>query len=255
MINKSLKIMVSILIVLFLSITKSYATGAILSLSKNEAKSGDTIELYINLSTDSIGYDIKIEPQNSNLISSSEVVSKIGDGNASRIYLVQLKAENERQVYANGTRIATIKYKISDSAKVGDKITIKVSGDVVGKSSAEKNTIDETVTFDVVEEQKQLMPTTTPTNQEIPTQTNNPTKQSTPTPTQTSTQQPTPTPTSMQNNTVTSTPTTTSTITPTTTQNTGTLPKAGGMNRSLIIVVAILLISAIVVAIKYKKMK
>ena len=146
------KIFVIMLITFLINITTIYANGATVNLSNTTVNAGDTVELNILLSTESTAYDIMIEPlTNSNLIENSEIVSKIGEGTSSRIYLVQLASQSDRKVYASGTQIAKIKYKISNNAKTGDKITISIKGDIAGKTSTEKNTMDETVTITVGE--------------------------------------------------------------------------------------------------------
>lgn len=146
-----LKTIMILLIVVLLNISKCYAAGASLSLNNNDVTPGSTVELYVALTTESQAFEINVKPTtNSNLIETSELTSKIGEGNTSKIYLVQVAPESERKTYTSGTRIATIKYKISNSAKAGDKITINVSGDVGGKTSEEKNTMNENITINVV---------------------------------------------------------------------------------------------------------
>lgn len=147
-----LKVVVLFVIALFANLSNVYADGATVSLEKNSVKPGETVELYIELSTESIGYDIRITPTSSNLISSTELVNRIGEGNTARIYLVQLASNSQKTVYQPGTRIATLRYKISDSAKAGDKIKIDIAGDVAGKNSTEKNTMSESVTVNIVED-------------------------------------------------------------------------------------------------------
>lgn len=163
--NKILSIVTIVLVTIMLGATNIYAEGANVSLSSNTVKAGETVELYINLSTESVGYDIKVNT-NSSLIESAELVNKIGEGNTSRIYLVQLSAQ--RTIYSSGTRIATIKYKVSNNAKEGDKITINVSGDIAGKNSSEKNTMNESLTLSVVGEDIKQENSTNTDNKETP---------------------------------------------------------------------------------------
>ena len=153
--NKFLKLIVLTFLIILLYIPSSYAAGATVKASKTEIKPGDTVELYVDLSTTSIGYDIKFSESNKSLISSSEVVSKIGQGDTSRIYLIQIESEENRVKHPAGTRIATLKYKIADTAKAGDTLTINVKGDIAGESSAEKNTMDESVTLKVAQDNTQ----------------------------------------------------------------------------------------------------
>lgn len=150
--NKLLKsIILTIIVLVSLYVPKCYAVGASISASTISAKPGDTVELYIDLSTASIGYDLQISTSNDDLISSSEVVSKIGSGDTSRIYLVQLAGSDDRTTYPTGTRIATIKYTIAETATVGSTITFNVAGDVAGETSSDKNEMNESVTINIVD--------------------------------------------------------------------------------------------------------
>lgn len=150
--NKVLKIMVFMIILILIQYNKSFAAGATISVSKNEVKAGETVELYIDLSTQSIGYDLKIETTEANKIENAQLISNLGTGTTDRIYLVQMTSEDQRIIYENGKRIAVIKYTIASDVKEGDIITIKVSGDVAGQSSSERNTMDEQVTLKVIGE-------------------------------------------------------------------------------------------------------
>lgn len=150
--NKLLKsIILTIIVLVSLYVPKCYAVGASISASTISAKPGDTVELYIDLSTASIGYDLQISTSNDDLISSSEVVSKIGSGDTSRIYLVQLAGSDDRTTYPTGTRIATIKYTIAETATVGSTLTLNVTGDVAGETSSDKNEMNESVTINIVD--------------------------------------------------------------------------------------------------------
>lgn len=150
--NKVLKIMVFMIVLVLIQYNKSFAAGATISVSKNEVKAGETVELYIDLSTQSIGYDLKIETTEANKIENAQLISNLGTGTTDRIYLVQMTPEDQRIIYENGKRIAVIQYTIASDAKEGDIITIKVSGDVAGQSSSERNTMDEQVTLKVIGE-------------------------------------------------------------------------------------------------------
>lgn len=149
--RKVIKIIIlAIIMLLTVYLPNSFASGATISTSTASVKPGETVELYIDLSTASIGYDINISVNDSSLIESSEVVSKIGEGNSSRIYLVQLAAASERTVYPVGTRIAKIKYKIASNAPADSQITFTVTGEVAGETSQDRNTINETASVTVV---------------------------------------------------------------------------------------------------------
>lgn len=145
--NKITLIFLFIIITIAIFIQKCYANGVFVKGNKTEVNPGETVELYINLPIKSIGYDIKISIDNSEIIENSELISTIGKGNLSRIYLVQIGAESERKIYEVGTRIATIKYKVLDSTKEGEKLTINVSGNIAGKSSSERNSIQDSFTY------------------------------------------------------------------------------------------------------------
>lgn len=150
--NKLLKsIILTIIVLVSLYVPRCYAAGASVGASTTSAKPGDTVELYIDLSTASIGYDLQISTSNDDLISSSEVVSKIGSGDTSRIYLVQLAGSDDRTTYPAGTRIATIKYTIAETATVGSTLTLNVSGEVAGETSSDKNEMNESVTINIVD--------------------------------------------------------------------------------------------------------
>lgn len=150
--NKLLKsIILTIIVLVSLYVPKCYAAGASVGVSTTSAKPGDTVELYIDLSTASIGYDLQISTSNDDLISPSEVVSKIGSGDTSRIYLVQLAGSDDRTTYPAGTRIATIKYTIAETATVGSTLTLNVTGDVAGETSSDKNEMNESVTINIVD--------------------------------------------------------------------------------------------------------
>lgn len=149
--SKLLKRIILITIALIvLYIPHCFAAGANVSTSASTAKPGDTIELYIDLTTSSIGYDIQITTDNENLISASEVIDKIGSGDSSRIYLVQLAGAADRITYPSGTRIAKIKYTISENATEGDKITFNVAGSVAGETSSDKNSMNESATISII---------------------------------------------------------------------------------------------------------
>lgn len=150
--NKLLKtIILTIIVLVSLYVPRCYAAGASVGASTTSAKPGDTVELYIDLSTASIGYDLQISTSNDDLILSSEVVSKIGSGDTSRIYLVQLAGSDDRTTYPAGTRIATIKYTIDETATVGSTLTLNVSGEVAGETSSDKNSMNESVTINIVD--------------------------------------------------------------------------------------------------------
>lgn len=149
--NKLLKKIILITIALIaLYMPKCFAAGASIGTSTTSAKPGDTVELYIDLLTASIGYDLQISADNTGLISSSELVNKIGSGDISRIYLVQLASSSDRITHPSGTRIATIKYTIAETATPGSKITLNVAGNVAGQTSSDKNVMNENITINIV---------------------------------------------------------------------------------------------------------
>ena len=151
-----LKICLLTIIAICIHIPFCYASGANVSVSKTNVEPGETIEMYINLTTESIGCDLNINiSENSNLISSAKLVSNITKGNASRIYLIQIE---DRKIFQPGTKIATIKYTISENAKEGDKIRINVNGEVAGKTSSEHNTMSDSAIFTVIKKEKKDEP-------------------------------------------------------------------------------------------------
>ena len=157
--NKVIKILIALMFSLLVYIPSCYASGATISTSGSDVTPGGTVNLYIDLSTKSVAYDIKVDVDNADYISESEMIESLPgtNGNTSRFYLLQFASEEERKIYESGTRIANIKYKISENAKEGEKLTINVTGDIAGTSSEERNTMNESVTLNVVkkvEEQK-----------------------------------------------------------------------------------------------------
>ena len=144
-----LKIFFLVIFLIVAFVPNCYASSGTVSVNKTTAKAGEEIELYINLEIESIAYDLKIAVNDSSLIESSEVVNKIGSGSTSRIYLVQIAPESDRTVYPSGTRIATIKYVLKDDISEDKTLTFTVSGDIAGRSSSDKNTMNETVSISV----------------------------------------------------------------------------------------------------------
>ena len=161
MIRESLKKIFTIMLFTILVFVSSFSNvygaseAATVSLNKTSAKAGEEVELYIDLGIESIAYDLKIELSDSSLIKSSELAEKIGTGSTSRIYLVQVVPESERTVHPVGTRIAKIKYVLSDDIKEEKSLTITVSGDVAGTSSSDKNTISKAVTVSISPKEEQ----------------------------------------------------------------------------------------------------
>ena len=150
------KIVIKILLLVFailIYIPSVYAAGATVSTSTTSAKPGDTIEVYVDLSVGSIGYDLNVTLNNDNLISSSErtkAISEMDANKTNKISLIQVVSSENRIIYPVGTRIATIKYKIADDAKAGSSLVVNVKGDVAGTNSSERNTMDESVTIKIV---------------------------------------------------------------------------------------------------------
>ena len=121
--------------------------------NKTEVAPGESFELYINLpklnNGKSIGWDIKISESGQSV--SKELKEKIGSGTAKWIYLVQLT--DTPIEYDEGTRIATLTYTIPEDATIGSNIAITVKGDIVGLTSSDENSIDQTVTVNVVKKE------------------------------------------------------------------------------------------------------
>ena len=92
---------------------------------------------------------MKITENDENLITKKEITSNIGKGTESRIYLIQIASAENRTVYKPGTRAAVLKYTLSENIKENKTLTITVSGDIAGKSSAEKNTFNESISINI----------------------------------------------------------------------------------------------------------
>lgn len=158
--KKILAIISLTLIILFIYITNVYADTGVVNLSSNTnvVNNGNTVEVYIDLNTNSVAYDIFIEVEDENIVETSELVNTLGEGDSKRIYLVQLKDKENRIIYDPGTRIATLKYKIKENFKEGNNLVVKVKGDVVGKTSEEKNPFEEEIKIPIVEKTDSLDP-------------------------------------------------------------------------------------------------
>lgn len=76
------------------------------------------------------------------------------------IYLVAITANPT--IYPEGTRIGTIKYTVPDTATIGDKITINVTGNIQGENSDERNTMNESITIGIgktIDDEETISPT------------------------------------------------------------------------------------------------
>ena len=76
------------------------------------------------------------------------------------IYLVAITANPT--IYPEGTRIGTIKYTVPDTATIGDKITINVTGNIQGENSDERNTMNESITIGIgkaIDDEEIISPT------------------------------------------------------------------------------------------------
>ena len=150
-----------VILIFFVSVNFNVvkAAGATLSVSKQTVAPGETFELYVNLSVQSIAYDIRVS-ETGDGIANKLLTNKVqnGEGDASRFWLIQVTADPT--IHPIGSKIATIKYTLSDTAKVGDKITINVTGDIVGRNSDERNRMEESITITVGEkETEEVAPT------------------------------------------------------------------------------------------------
>ena len=150
-----------VILIFFVSVNFNVvkAAGATLSVSKQTVAPGETFELYVNLSVQSIAYDIRVS-ETGDGIANKLLTNKVqnGEGDASRFWLIQVTADPT--IHPIGSKIATIKYTLSDTAKVGDKITINVTGDIVGRNSDERNRMEESITITVGEkEPEEVAPT------------------------------------------------------------------------------------------------
>lgn len=148
--NRVFIIVLIVIIGIILLIPNCFATTAgSISASKTKAEAGETIEIYIDLGIQSIAHDLKVSLSDESLVKSSNLASSIGTGTASRIYLVQVKSESERKVYEPGTRLATLKYTLSDNISENKSLIVTVKGDIAGLNSSEKNEIDESITINI----------------------------------------------------------------------------------------------------------
>lgn len=148
-----IKVVLLIVFLILLYIPSVHAAGATLSPSTTTAKPGDTVEVFVDLAVESIGYDLNVSLNNDSLISSAERTKSLSEMDANKtnkISLIQVVSAENRITYSVGTRIATIKYKIADDATAGSNLIVNVKGNIAGKNSSEKNTMDESVTINIV---------------------------------------------------------------------------------------------------------
>jgi len=122
---------------------KCYASTLNISSNKTKVNSGDTVEVYINLGIESIAYDLKISANDETLVKSKELTSNIGKGDINRLYLIQPVSSENRIIYNPNTRLAVLKYKLADNIAENKVLEISITGDVAGKSSSEKNSVNE----------------------------------------------------------------------------------------------------------------
>ena len=148
--RKLLELIILTLLVVLLYIPSVYATGASVSLNKNQAKPGETVELYFDLTTTAVEYDVVINANDKSLYSSAQLVSDISKGNAESFALYQDGNASKKQ-YSSGTRIATIKYTISNKAKAGSKLELTIEGDVLDARGL-RSKFDEKLTIDIVDQ-------------------------------------------------------------------------------------------------------
>ena len=148
--NKLLKISILIMLAMLIFVPSCFAAGANVTTSKTEVNGGETFELYVDLSVESIAYDIKFDVDNSSLIKASSVKSQLegGKGNTGRVYLIQIASSEDRVKYPAGTRAVVLQYTAADVTEDGT-LKIHVTGDIAGKDSTEKYSLDETVTVAV----------------------------------------------------------------------------------------------------------
>lgn len=146
-----LKILFLSILSILLFIPNCYAvtSAATVSSNKTEVKPGETVEVYIDLGIQSIGYDLKVSLNNKDLIKEREMKTDTGNGNVDRIYLVQVVPEAQRILYEPGTRLAVYKYTLADNITENKTLEITVSGDVAGKNSSEKNSVNEKISISV----------------------------------------------------------------------------------------------------------
>ena len=126
-----------------------YAATASLTSNKKEAKAGETVEVYVDLGIKSIGYDLNISENDSSLFKEKSMNSDVGEGDNSRIYLIQVASKEKRVVYDPETRIAVFKYTIADNIKEKKNLEIQVSGDIAGLDSSEQNRFEDKISIAV----------------------------------------------------------------------------------------------------------
>lgn len=148
--RKISKILLLSIIGFMLFLPRVYADSpASVTLNKTEVKPGDTVEMYIDLKTESSAYDLKIDIDDKTLIKESEMETNTGNGNLDRIYLVQVLPADQRILYPVDTRIATYTYTVADDITENKEIKISVKGDIAGATSSDKNSLDTSVTINV----------------------------------------------------------------------------------------------------------
>ena len=130
---------------------KPLANVATVSTNKLTVSPGETFDVSVTLTDNSIGWGILYDKKDGGLIKSEEIIETVPEnqtGSAGYIFLIQITGNPK--VYNSGTVIATKRYTVSETATIGSSITIDVTGDISG-AKEEFNTVDGSVTVKVAE--------------------------------------------------------------------------------------------------------
>lgn len=149
-------ILIFLLIIIQMIPVSNAVVGGSVNVDKTEVKQGETFNIYVTLDVVSEAYDIKFEVDKKELIATTEVVPTVSGNKLSgtnRIYLIQIDEAENRTKYPVGTKVACMRYKVSDTATIGDEVEIIVIGDIVGENNSE-NSIYESKKIKIVRKEK-----------------------------------------------------------------------------------------------------
>ena len=159
--KKTVKYVISALILLLVFGKNTYATtgtaGLTINASKAEVKVGETVTFNVSANCETVieGIDAtleydnsKLELQNINVNAKFSNMSGKDEATGKYIFTVLLNTEEE----VKQAQVATINFKVLDTAKVGDKITVKLSGiEVIDSDVNSIQVEDKNATIEVVE--------------------------------------------------------------------------------------------------------
>ena len=125
--------------------------------NKTTVSPGETFDVYVTLTTTSVGWDVQFTNQSEELISNSVTIPTIEEndesvvGNKHKIYLIQIGVLSQWIDYEADTVIAKRQYTVSETAPIGSEITIDVMADIVLKTLDNFDVEEKSIQLEVVE--------------------------------------------------------------------------------------------------------